>query len=169
MQKRGPMNSPRRSWIGMCALLAFGALAGSAGSVRAEGNPGEGFGLGIMVGEPTGVNFKNWTGSKTAFVGGAAWSFTDNGSFAFHLDYVFHNFDWISVEKGRLPVYFGIGGRIKLQDVGDDSIGARIPVGLDYLLADAPLDFFVEVVPVLDLAPKTEFNLNAAIGGRFFF
>ena len=57
-----------------------------------------------MVGEPTGVNFKAWTSVKTAFVGGAAWSFAENGSFAFHLDYIFHQYDWISVEKGRLPV-----------------------------------------------------------------
>ena len=35
----------------------------------------EGFGLGVLLGEPTGVNFKVWTGYKTAVVGTAAWSF----------------------------------------------------------------------------------------------
>ena len=106
---------------------------------------------------------------KTAFVGGAAWSFSDNGDFAFHLDYIWHQYDWISVDKGRLPVYFGIGGRMKLNDGGDDLVGARIPIGLNYHFADAPVDAFVEVVPILDLAPATEFRMNAALGARFFF
>ena len=158
-----------QGFVTTVGFLALACLSSGATVVRAEGNPGEGFGLGIMVGEPTGVNFKAWTNERNAFVGGAAWSFTHNGSFAFHLDYLFHKFDWISVEEGRLPVYFGVGGRLKLADEGDDLIGARFPIGLNYLLADAPLDFFVEVVPILDLTPETDFELNAALGGRFFF
>jgi hypothetical protein len=33
------------------------------------------FGLGFMLGEPTGISFKKWTGSKTAIDGAVAWSF----------------------------------------------------------------------------------------------
>ncbi|MCK4431244.1 MAG: hypothetical protein KAW19_08060, partial [Candidatus Aminicenantes bacterium] len=39
-----------------------------------------GFGLGIILGEPTGISFKNWIGSRTAIDGGVAWSFGNNDS-----------------------------------------------------------------------------------------
>jgi hypothetical protein len=125
------------------------------------------FGLGIILGEPTGVSFKYWTGSNTAFDGAVAWSFVNGGAFHVHADYILHSFNLIHVESGRLPVYYGIGGRIKFLD--DAGIGVRVPVGLAYLFDNAPIDIFLEVVPILDLAPKTDFKINAAIGGRYFF
>jgi len=30
-------------------------------------------------------------------------------------------------------------------------------------------DVFVEVVPILDIVPDTEFEINAGIGARFYF
>jgi hypothetical protein len=129
----------------------------------------DGFGLGIIVGEPTGIAFKGWLSSSTALDGGAAWSFADNSNFAFHMDYLVHRFDWLDVSKGQLPVYFGIGGRFKIRDDADDALGIRIPVGLNYLFEASPIDIFFEVVPILELTPETEFRLNAAIGVRFFF
>jgi len=124
-------------------------------------------GLGIILGEPTGVSFKIWTGNNSAFDGAVAWSFINGGAFHVHADYILHSFNLIHVESGRLPVYYGIGGRIKFLD--DAGIGVRVPVGLAYLFDDAPIDIFLEIVPILDLAPKTDFKINAALGGRYFF
>jgi hypothetical protein len=45
----------------------------------------------------------------------------------------------------------------------------RLPVGLEYLFQRAPLDLFVEVVPVLDLTPESTVNVSASIGTRYFF
>lgn len=125
------------------------------------------FGLGIIVGEPTGVSFKYWTGGNTAFDGAVAWSFIDGGALHIHADYILHSFNLIPVASGSLPFYYGIGVRIKFLD--DAGIGVRVPVGLAYLFDDTPIDIFLEVVPILDLAPKTDFKINAAIGGRYFF
>jgi len=87
-----------------------------------------------------------------------------------HGDYLFHSFDAIKVEKGRLPIYYGIGGRIKFSEgKKDDIVGIRIPVGLAYLFATAPVDIFIELVPTLDLVPDTDFDLNGGVGARFFF
>ena len=127
----------------------------------------KGFGLGIIVGEPTGVSFKYWTGSNSAFDGAIAWSFINGGALHIHADYILHSFNLIRIESGKLPFYYGIGGRIKFLD--DAGIGVRVPVGLAYLFDDTPIDIFLEVVPILDLAPKTKFKINAAIGGRYFF
>lgn len=141
-------------------LLGVMILAGSA---AAQGN----FGLGIILGEPTGVSAKLWLTDRTAIDAAAAWSFSNDAAFHLHADYLFHNFDLISVEKGKLPVYFGIGGRVKFED--DSKVGVRIPVGLAYIFDGAPMDIFFEVVPILDLAPDTDFTANGAIGIRYFF
>lgn len=144
----------------LIGLFCVMVLAGSAAS---QGN----FGLGIIVGEPTGVSAKLWITERTAVDMAAAWSFSDEEAFHLHADYLFHNFDLITVEQGRLPVHFGIGGRLKFED--ESRLGVRIPIGLTYIFDGAPVDIFFEVVPILDLAPDTDFSANGAIGARFFF
>jgi hypothetical protein len=132
-----------------------------------------GFGLGLIIGEPTGVSAKLWQSRTTALDFAAAWSFTDEAAFHLHADYLFHNFKLIHVDRGQLPVYYGIGLRVKLSDEekhDDTSLGLRIPVGLDYLFAaGTPLDVFIEVVPILDLVPNTDVTLNASLGLRYWF
>jgi len=132
----------------------------------------KGFGIGIIVGEPTGVSLKTFTGSSTAFDAAAAWSLTDNGGFHIHADYLFHDYSLINVRSGRLPFYYGFGARVKLLDkdkTGDDlRLGARVPVGLSYEFATFPGDLFFEIVPILDLIPDTDFSFNAAIGFRYY-
>jgi hypothetical protein len=143
------------------------ALALISQTVSANQN---GFGLGIMLGEPTGPCFKYWTGSKTAIDGGIAWSLDKNSNLHIHGDYLIHDFTLIKVDKGRLPFYYGIGGRIRTWDNNrDDNVGVRIPVGLSYLPENSAFDFFLEIVPILDLAPNTEMDFNGAIGVRYFF
>jgi hypothetical protein len=132
-----------------------------------------GLGLGIIAGEPTGISLKNWQSRSTAIDGALAWSFVGNDYFQFHGNYLSHNFSLLEVEKGQLPFYYGIGGRIKFVN-GDDKddktrLGVRIPLGLAYLFEKVTLDIFVEAVPVLDLVPETNFDLNAALGIRYFF
>jgi hypothetical protein len=125
------------------------------------------WGLGIILGEPTGLSGKLWTSNTTAIDGATAWSFGDKDALHLHVDYLVHNFDLLKVKQGKLPLYYGIGGRIKFEN--DSKVGIRIPVGINYILPEAPLDIFFEIVPLLDLAPGTEFGLNGAIGIRYFF
>jgi hypothetical protein len=128
-----------------------------------------GFGLGVMAGEPTGLSLKLWTGTDRAVDAGIAWSFEGNDNFNIHADYLIHRFSLIKVDKGSLPLYFGIGGRVRFNENSDDDLGIRVPVGLNYLFENSPIDVFLEVVPVLDLYPSTDLEFNAAIGARFFF
>ncbi len=135
-----------------------------------------GFGLGIIIGEPTGISAKTWLGHSSALDFAVAWSFKGRNSLTLHADYLNHNFRLIKVDKGQLPFYYGIGGRIKFRDNdnlpgenGDTRLGVRIPVGLAYMFENVNLDLFVEIVPFLELVPETNFDLNAAIGVRYFF
>jgi hypothetical protein len=126
-----------------------------------------GVGLGLIVGEPTGISFKYWTGTTTAIDAALAWSFIDEGAFHIHGDYIFHNMRLITIPEGLLPFYYGIGARIKTGN--DTKLGVRVPLGLAYLFQSAPVDIFLEIVPILDLTPKTDFAINAALGARYYF
>ena len=133
-------------------------------SINAQSN---GVGVGLIVGEPTGISGKYWTGSTTAFDAALAWSFVDENAFQIHADYLFHNIRLITVSEGKLPFYYGIGARLKTEN--DIKLGVRVPLGLAYLFQNVPIDIFVEVVPILDVIPKTDFQINAALGARYFF
>lgn len=129
-------------------------------------NRNKNLGIGVILGEPTGLSLKVWTKKTQAFDAALAWSFGYRNSMQIHMDYLFHEFNSIKVEKGSLPFYYGIGARILVDDVA--YIGVRIPVGLTYLFENSPVDIFLELVPVLNLNPATNFNLNGAIGARFY-
>jgi hypothetical protein len=133
-------------------------------SLRAQDS---GFGIGLYLGEPTGIGIKGWVSPNGAIGGAMAWSFAGNGHLHIHADYERHSFNLITVEKGKLPVYYGIGAKIVFQN--DPVFGARIPLGINYIFDDAPLDIFAEIVPGLELIPETEFDLAGGVGIRYFF
>src|SRR5262245_52081899 len=125
-----------------------------------------GFGLGVILGEPSGISGKSWLSKKTALAGAVAWSLEKDEALHIHLDHLFHDFDSMPVEQGTLALYYGFGGRIKFAN--ESTISVRIPIGMNYLFASAPMDLFLEIVPMLDLIPRTEFNLNGGVGIRYF-
>ncbi|MBS1546575.1 MAG: hypothetical protein JST38_20530 [Bacteroidetes bacterium] len=142
-----------------------------------------GFGAGIILGEPTGISLKGWISGDRAVDGALAWSLRDGAYFSIHADYLFHNMDLIKLGKGKLPLYYGPGLRLRTwnnnrywhhgrwydNDGNSASLGVRFPVGLDYLPEKAPVDVFLEVVPGLDLVPATDFDISGAIGVRYWF
>ncbi|NIV12503.1 MAG: hypothetical protein GWN62_14865, partial [Aliifodinibius sp.] len=72
-------------------------------------------GIGFMVGEPTGLTAKSWTGSGNAIDVGVAWSFGRYDAITLQADYLWHNYNIFSeVDEGSLPLYYGIGGRLVL-------------------------------------------------------
>lgn len=125
------------------------------------------FGLGIILGSPTGLSAKLWLSKSNALAAAAAWSFSHKGRFQIHGDYLWHNFGLIKVEEGSFPLYYGLGFRVNLGD--ETEAGVRVPIGLEYLFSRAPFDIFIEVVPVLQVVEKTDFEIDGAIGARFFF
>ncbi|MBA4313218.1 MAG: hypothetical protein C0417_11375 [Chlorobiaceae bacterium] len=127
-----------------------------------------GFGLGIMIGEPTGINGKGWLTHRSAIDAGLAWSLVHRTSLHIHVDYLMHSFN-VFPQAERLPLYYGIGGRIRTNEGHNTQLGLRMVGGIEYMFASAPFDIFFEIAPILDLTPKTELNMNAGIGARFYF
>jgi hypothetical protein len=124
------------------------------------------YGLGIIVGEPTGISGKMKISSENAFDAAIGWSFNKYSALHLHADYLYN-----VVKLGQdFPLYVGVGGRIKMSNGNDDSrLGARFPVGVVYQPSSKPFDIFIETVPMLNLTPKTDFDWNAAAGVRYYF
>jgi hypothetical protein len=120
--------------------------------------------LGVILGEPTGLSLKFWQSERTAYDAAVAWSFGDNESVHVHADYLRHN--WLDVDDGSLALYYGIGARALFSN--NSKFGARIPVGLQYILPSTRLSLFFEVAPTFDVVPETRFGVNGGLGIRFF-
>ncbi len=138
-----------------------------------------GFGLGIILGEPTGLSAKLWTSKENAFdfglgfsVGGDRLSYKgnyDGGSRVhFHMDYLWHSFNAIRSTE-RFPLYYGIGGQFNSGAGYDASLGIRGVFGIAWLPHSTPIDVFVELVPVFQLTPTVGFGIDAGLGARYFF
>lgn len=153
------MKTLKLTTITLALALLFGAISTLDAQSRYSNTE-----IGVILGEPTGISFKTWQSDRTAIDAALAWSFGDNGSVHLHADYLRHN--WLDVDRGSLAFYYGLGGRVKFAD--DSRVGARIPVGLQYLFPDTRLSMFFEVAPTLDLIPETSFGVNGGIGVRIF-
>jgi hypothetical protein len=157
----------------LIALCLFLAVQGSVAQERK-------FGLGLIIGEPTGISAKLWTSSVNAFDFGLGWSIGgdrignykgtyDGGSrIHFHMDYLWHSFDAIHSSE-RFPLYYGFGGRINSGAGYDASLAIRGVFGIAWLPHNTPIDVFLELVPSLQLTSTTGFGIDAGIGARYFF
>ncbi len=128
------------------------------------------FGLGIILGEPTGISAKLMRAGNSKSINlAAAWSVAGHDRLYLKGDYVFYNekFLNIDVQNGRMPVYYGVGALAILEE--KSVVGARIPLGIDYFMSTAPLDFFLEIVPVVEILPSTDFTVAGGIGFHYFF
>jgi hypothetical protein len=163
----------KRSYYVIIALCLFFAVQGSVAQ-------DSGFGIGVIIGEPTGVSAKLWTSSVNAFDFGLGWSIggdrlgkfkgnhTGGSRVHFHMDYLWHAFDAISSSQ-RFPLYYGFGGRINSGAGYDASTAIRGVFGIAWLPHNTPIDVFLELVPSLQLTSSTGFGLDAGIGARYFF
>ena len=149
--------------VGLSSFCPGRIQAESAGH-RFTGDENE---FGVIIGEPTGLSYKGWTGWNTAFDIGVAWSFRHEGNLHIHIDYLIHNFSFFEVDAERMPYYIGIGGRVKIED--DPRVGVRFVIGTEYYLKEPPFGFFFEIAPILDLVPETDLDMNGAVGVRVVF
>lgn len=137
---------------------------------------GRSFGLGMVLGDPTGLTGEKWLGNDTALDFSAAWSLEDNESMELAVDHVWYNFsalEWDNDEgrgtdNRRIALHYGLGGRLLFMDHGDDRAGLRVPVGLTYFTDRGRIGIFAQVAPTLDVVPSTEGDLQGGLGVRYF-
>lgn len=158
-----------------------------------------GFGLGLVVGQPSGVSFKSDALTATAFDGAISWNIGDNNTgLDLTGDYIWH--------EGR-HVYYGLGARIRTssQDDGagggkggkgkgadaggkkpkdkkaaleappgkfmqsDVDIAPRVPFGVRHYFGSPAVEVFGEVAALIGIIPEFDLDVGLAIGARYFF
>ena len=140
------------------------------------------FGVGLILGQPTGVSGKYFLGRDTAldFAVGFLPRVRDRNGLQVHVDYLWHPVSLVSAEPFELPLYFGVGGHFF--DFGVDNVpgdnhgtglGVRVPGGIAFDFNNIPLDIFVELAFVFDIVvdygDSYWTDLNGAAGVRYYF
>lgn len=125
-------------------------------------------GIGISIGNPTGINAKQWIDNKAAVDGGMAWSIGRFSQFSLHSDYLLHNKDALYINDiYPLDFYYGVGGRMAFSN--EIEIGVRIPAGLLYAVDGQQADVFSEIAPIVDLIGRTGLEVHLLLGARYYF
>jgi len=158
------------------ARAAHASVTGGSSSSRNDipSTSGHNVGLGLMLGEPTGVDLKYWLSNANALHFGFAYSFNDYtelmGSYLWEFPRAFgaraHN---------QFVPYVGIGGAFFFNSpdhhyYSDNSaaFGARIPLGIEFLPQGAPVGITAELAPGVGLIPSTFGFFQGYIGARFY-
>lgn len=158
-----------------CLGLALVALSTPA---HAEGVEKGALGVGIIIGEPTGVSAKLYLRDDQAIQAALAVS-SVVGGFQVHADYLLHPFILEERDEFTLPAYVGAGVSL-LQHGGEDDdfrVGVRAVAGLLFDFKEVPLDVFAEVAGVgqytfgsdSDSVNGLGVALNGGIGARYYF
>lgn len=126
------------------------------------------FGLGGMVGDPTGVSAKIWFSEDNAIAGGLSFGLADEISFFWlTADFLFHRPFDINWEAGSLHSYYG-PGLSYYSGSRNDEISIRAPLGLGFNFTEVPVEIFFEVVPYIDIDPEFFFSFMGGAGFRFY-
>lgn len=134
-----------------------------AGSTN--GLPRGSFGLGVMIGEPTGLSAKYWLTREQALDFGIAWSFPAE-AVHLHSTWLYH-FPGLILDP-RFTVYLGLGGRIRVKEHPEEvRLGLRFAGGVEFVYQ--PFSAFLELAPIFELVPETGLDLEGGLGFRFYF
>jgi len=142
------------------------------------------FGLGIVLGEPSGLTGKVWSDHRAAIDFGLAFAFDDY--ILMYADYLHHfpgAFGSSSPFVAQLNPYLGIGAivafdtnnnfnanrRFFSSGSGSVGLGARIPLGIEWRPSHPTIGVFVELVPGLAILPATDGLVEGGVGVRYYF
>lgn len=123
--------------------------------------------LGIIVGEPTGVSFRQWHGKSLAMDFQVGWS-TRNENFDIHGAYLFHKRMGSRVDGKPLTFYYGPGARLKVGNK-DTVVGFKFPFGIYYKFKSIPFSLSGELAPGLNIGSETEIDILGGVSFRFIF
>ncbi len=139
------------------------------------------FGLGIILGSPTGFTGKFVITHRSAIAANVGWSLGDNPKLHFTCDYQFlfptvlrwtDDMTGEQTEIKNLTPYIGIGGRFKFKENEPEhetelNVGLRLGGGAEYQISR--FGIFLEIYPVVNILPSTDFNLEGGLGARIYF
>ena len=151
-------------WVGLGVSGAAQAQSGSHGANE--------FGLGLIIGNPTGVSGKYFLSREIAIDGALGLAFIDGEHLRLHADVLWH-FGVAQWPAAGLDLYVGVGPVLASHHHRRDNdglgLGARAPFGAALTFTGAPIDVFLEIAADLWLIDHVHLGLDAAIGVRYWF
>ena len=165
--------SLKQSGLIVVALSLLFVVQGSVAQDRT-------FGLGVVIGEPTGISAKLCTSEYTAIDFGLGWSaegdrignysgyYSGGSRVHIHMDYLWHSFD-VFQSTEQIPVYYGVGGRVNTGAGQERWLAVRGVFGVAWLPRGTPIDVFLEMAPTIQLTSPSGFGVDAGFGARYYF
>jgi len=154
------------------------------------------FGLGLELGAPTGLSGKYFLGGGMVAIQGGVGiveSWGDDGVHA-HVEVVWHFALLKRTPAVEIPLYAGVGGRVLQHRFGsrdrcfngrfnepcmdgDTHVGIRAPFGISFVFRRVPMDLFVELAVLVDVAhldndfghDHDHAGVSGVLGGRYYF
>lgn len=149
---------------------------------------GRQFGIGLELGYPVALIIKYMLKSDqgiAAGIGAFSGFVYDRSSVTVFVDYLVHPHLLTAGEAFALTWYIGGGGQLIINDRFSSPyvrgvlypgfyygspfwLAARVPIGVNLALTQAPLEVFLEGVPSILVFPALSFGIGASIGLRFY-
>lgn len=153
----------------MGRYFLFCVIAGISINATVACAAGGDFDLGIIIGDPTGVSAKKWLDATHAIDVAVGWKTGSVDETTAQADYLIHDLTIFGNSKWPSVLYYGIGIRVNDRSNRRQRDGLRLPVGVELQPTVPSLLLFAEIAPRLDVTPKTDLQLDAAIGFRYRF
>ncbi len=142
------------------------------------------FGLGVVLGDPTGISAKYVLNSTEAIDGALA--FGGGGNIYLHTTWLISKETLFELDRYPVNWYYGIGARMISHDYDHDHnsfrhhnhsdrhendfhAAVRAPVGLRMQFHDPRIELFTEIALALELVPKTDVDMDFGLGARYYF
>jgi hypothetical protein len=178
----------KRTLLTIFAAAGLLAVVGPAAHATEVGYSRK-IGVGVEIGDPTGLSAKLWVSPTNALDFGLGfWTygngacFTDQngneqcGAFGhtngtFNMDYLWQS----NIIRGTAQLDWHVGGGGRMVWWGGCqsnciAIAARAPIGLDLMFANPNfLEVFFELAPSFWIVPGVDFGIDGGIGVRLFF
>lgn len=161
-------------------LLLLLLLISAAGAEARVAEPQYRYGIGVILGEPTGFTGKYWLNNKEAYDLSVSFRFSSylylSGAYLYHNYDVFRKME----DPGSAALYYGGGFRFIAdsdhhfrkhyeEDTYDALFGLRGTVGVSYIIPNQPFEVFIELSPIMNITPATDLDFSAGVGARFLW
>lgn len=150
----------------MAGCLAT-ATAADTTAVASSFTAENGFGIGFVLGTPSGLSGSLPLGETNAVNAVIGYDLNSGANLFLQADYVWIQPGLIPVESGIASLYYGPGAFARLAK--NTAFGIRGVIGVDYRFENEPLQLFLEFGPGINLIPDTKANVGAGLGLRYYF
>jgi hypothetical protein len=130
----------------------------------------EGAALGLFLGQPTGISFRYGLGHEQSLEAKAAWNLATAGgapAVSLQANWLLEFPRVLVIQKEDFPLYVGAGVQADVDSA--TRLGFRIPAGVTYRFAKAPIELCLEIGLGMELFPSTSLLSSGGLGVRYRF